>query len=136
MMETKNKIGALLVLGGIALLGVYYFKKNKPNVAESQAKGLQALSNYYSTGVGAREETFIPRGTGYVNPNLGNISLAQIDFTNLTPKQEEDIKKAVGNIVDPATMITEQIANNLANKDFGNEFMGLKFDNIKLPYGY
>ena len=46
----KNKIGALLVLGGIALLGLYWFKKNKPNVGSSQEKGLQNLSNFYKTG--------------------------------------------------------------------------------------
>jgi len=135
-MKTKNKIGILFVLGGIALLGVYYFKKNKPTIASSQKKGLEALSNYYETGVGAREETFIPKGTGYVNPNLGNISLAQIDFTNLTPKQEEDIKKAVGNIVDPTTSIADQIAKNLANKDFSNISTNWEiydFSNVKLP---
>lgn len=64
-MQTKNKIGALVVLGGIALLGVYSFKKNKPNVASSQSKGLEALSNFYKTG-GGNEETFIKGQTAIV----------------------------------------------------------------------
>ena len=134
-METKNKIGILLVLGGIALLGVYYFKKNKPTVASTQLKKLQELSNYYGSGAGANEETYL-KGTGYTIPKVEGISLAQLDYTNLTPKQIEDIKKSVGNIVDPTKMITDQIAKNLENKDFGNDFAGLKFDNIKLPYGF
>jgi len=134
-MDTKNKIGVLFVLGGIALLGFYYFKKNKPNIAESQAKGLQALSNYYSTGVGAREETFI-KGTGYVAPKVEGISFANLDYVNLTPKQEEDIKKAVGTISDPTQNILDQIGKNLENKDFANQYMNwgtLNFDNLKLP---
>ena len=44
-MKTKNKIGALVVLGGIALLGAYWFKKNKPTIATSQAKALQKQLN-------------------------------------------------------------------------------------------
>ena len=49
-MKTKNKIGALVVLGGIAVLGYVYFKKNKPTVASTQLKKLEELSNSYKTG--------------------------------------------------------------------------------------
>jgi hypothetical protein len=46
-METKNKIGVLIILGGISLMGYYWMKKNKPTVAKSQAKGLQELDNFF-----------------------------------------------------------------------------------------
>lgn len=39
-METK-KIGALVILGGIAILGYVYFKKNKPTTSESQIKEIE-----------------------------------------------------------------------------------------------
>ena len=44
-MKTKNKIGGLLVLGGIAFIGLYWFKKNKPSIASNQLKGLDNLLN-------------------------------------------------------------------------------------------
>lgn len=118
-METKNKIGALVVLGGIALIGVYWFKKNKPTIASSQAKGLQALSNYYQTGSGGYEETYI-KGQGYTPPKSEGISLANVDYKNMTPKQIEDLKKAIGTIPDPSNMISNQIALNMQNVDFSS----------------
>ena len=61
-MKTKNKIGVLIVLGGVGLMGYYWMKKNKPTTSQSQAKGLQALSNFYKTG---GDESFI---AGYRPP--------------------------------------------------------------------
>lgn len=118
-MEAKNKIGALVVLGGIALIGIYWFKKNKPTIASSQAKGLQALSNYYQTGSGGFEETLI-KGQGYTPPKSEGISLANVDYKNMTPKQIEDLKKAIGTIPDPSNMISNQIALNMQNADFSS----------------
>lgn len=126
-METKNKIGALLVLGGIALLGVYWFKKNKPTVASSQAKGLQALSNFYQTG-GGSEETFI-KGQTAIDPLrrgevvIGGVRqsmLANVDYTKMTPKQIEELKKAIGTIPDPSTISSNQISQNLQGADFSS----------------
>jgi predicted ATP-grasp superfamily ATP-dependent carboligase len=126
-MENKNKIGALVLLGGIALLGYVYFKKNKPTVASSQAKGLQALSNYYQTGSGGFEETLI-KGSGYTPPKAGEITiggveqslLTNLDYRKLTPKEVEDLKQSIGTIPDPASAITNQIAQNMQNADFSN----------------
>jgi hypothetical protein len=127
-METKNKIGALIVLGGIALIGVYWFKKNKPVIASSQAKGLQALSNYYQTGSGGFEETFIKGQTAYTPPQAGEITiggvkqslLANVDYTKMTPKQIEDLRQAIGTIPDPSNMVSNQIAQNMQNVDFSS----------------
>jgi hypothetical protein len=127
-MKTKNKIGALVVLGGIALIGLYWFKKNKPTIASSQAKGLQALSNYYQSGSGGFEETYIKGQGAYTPPKAGEITLGgvsqslltNLDYTKLTPKQIEDLKKSIGTIPDPSTMSANQIAQNLQNADFSS----------------
>lgn len=126
-MENKNKIGALVILGGIALIGYVYFKKNKPKVASSQARGLQALSNYYQTGSGGFEETLIG-GTGYTPPKSGQLTiggveqsvLTNLDYRKLTPKEVEDLKNSMGVIPDPASMVSNQIAQNMQNADFSN----------------
>lgn len=104
-MKTKNKIGALVVLGGIALLGAYWFKKNKPTVAISQAKALQKASDFYKND-GGKEETFLKGQTAYVPLKTDELSLGGVispyyvglDYRNLTPKQIEDIKKATAGI--------------------------------------
>jgi hypothetical protein len=72
-MISKNKIGGLIILGGIALIGLYWFKKNKPTLASSQAKELEALNNFYKTG--GTDEPLI-KGVE-VTPS-SNISLANI----------------------------------------------------------
>jgi len=127
-MQTKNKIGALVVLGGIALIGLYWFKKNKPTIASSQAKGLQALSNYYQTGSGGYEETFIKGQGEYTPPQAGEVTiggvkqslLANVDYTKMTPKQIEDLKKAIGTIPDTSNIISNQISLNMQNTDFSD----------------
>lgn len=114
-MGTKNKIGPIIILGGVALIGFYWFKKNKPTIASSQAKGLQALSNFYQTG--GTDETFIK---GYTPTNAQEISLAQVDYSNLTPKEKEDLRKAIGTIPDPSAIVSNQISQNLQGADFSN----------------
>jgi len=126
-METKNKIGALFILGGFAFIGVYWFKKNKPTIASSQAKGLQALSNFYQTG-GGNEETDI-KGNTVIDPLrrgeivLGGVRqsmLANVDYTKMTPQQIEDLKKSIGTIPDPSLLVSNQISQNLQGADFSN----------------
>jgi hypothetical protein len=114
-MGTKEKIGALIILGGVALIGVYWFKKNKPTIASSQAKGLEALSNFYKTG--GTDEALIK---GYTPPDTQQISLAQVDYSNLTPKEKEDLKKAIGTIPDPSSLVSNQISQNMQNADFSS----------------
>ena len=114
-MGTKDKIGALIILGGVALIGVYWFKKNKPTLASKQAKGLEALSNFYKTG--GTDETLIK---GYTPPEIQQISLAQVDYSKLTPKELEDLKKAIGTSPDPSASLSNQISQNMQNADFSN----------------
>ena len=119
-MKTKNKVGVLVILGGIALIGVYWFKKNKPTVGQSQAKGLQALSDFYKTG-GTDDELI----KGYTPPTIQGISLAQVDYSKMTPKEIEDLKKSIGTIADPSLLVSNQISQNLQGADFTNWNLGL-----------
>jgi hypothetical protein len=138
-MKTKNKVGVLVILGGIALMGVYWFKKNKPTIAQSQAKGLQALSDFYKTG-GGNEETFIKGDSAIDTPlkdgevvigGLRQSKLANIDYTKMTPQQIENLKKAIGTIPDPSLLVSNQISQNLQGADFTNWDLGLNIPTIK-----
>ena len=119
-MKTKNKVGVLINLGWIALIGIYWFKKNKPTVGQSQAKGLQALSDFYKTG-GTDDELI----KGYTPPTIQGISLAQVDYSKMTPKEIEDLKKSIGTIADPSALVSNQISQNLQGADFTNWNLGL-----------
>lgn len=127
-MENKNKIGALIILGGIALLGYVYFKKNKPTVASSQAKSLEELSNYYKTGAGAMEETLIKGQSGYTPAKAGELTiggvkqsiLTNLDYRKLTPEQIQQLGQAIRTIPDTSNIGTSQIAQNMQNADFSN----------------
>jgi hypothetical protein len=140
-MKNKNKIGLIVVLGGIALLGAYWFKKNKPTVATSQAKALQKASDFYKTG-GGKEETFIKGQTAFDPLNTNEISIGGVrspyyvglNFQNLTPKQIEDIKKVTAGIGEVQT--GSQIANiqnmDFSNINFGNvDWSKVDFSNLK-----
>ena len=141
-MENKNKIGALVILGGIALLGYVYFKKTKPTVAKSQSEGLKNLSNFYKTG-GTQEDTKID--VSYIAPTAGNFVLGgvsqsmvtNLDYTKLTPKETEDLKVAIdrvcpscatlGNIGMPT--LSQQTVYDLQNMQTG--LAGIDFSNLK-----
>ena len=101
-MKTKDKIGIIVVLGGIALLGAYWFKKNKPTVASSQANKLERESDLYKKGI-IKDDTFIKgvnlqntktdrygglfamseKDLAQVEKNIASIGMPQIDFSGL-----------------------------------------------------
>ena len=101
-MKTKDKIGALVVLGGIALLGAYWFKKNKPTVASSQANKLERESDLYKKGI-VKDDAVIKginlqntktdrygglfsmseKDLAQVEKNIASIGMPQIDFSGL-----------------------------------------------------
>jgi hypothetical protein len=142
-MKSKDKIGILVVLGGIALIGAYLFKINKPSVASSQSKALQKLSDFYKSG-GGKEETFIKGQTAYNPLHTDEISLGGVispyyvglDLRNLTPKQIQDIKTTTSGIGDVQTSISNQITQNMQSADFSNlSSLGLAnidWSNIKI----
>jgi len=128
-METKNKIGILVILGGIAVIGIYWFKKNKPTVASNQLKELENLSNFYKTG-GGKEETMILENK---NPIVSNNS-GQLGFG---VKGDEIFRNEMDklNQYSATNIVSNQIAENLKNADFSSlsnlGLAGLTFDTIK-----
>ena len=114
-MENKKKIGALIVLGGIALLGYSYFKKNKPTVASTQANKLERESDLYKKGI-IKDDTVI-KGV-----NLQNATTDR--YGGLFSMSEKDLAQVQKNIdinmakfgVNPAS----QISMNFQNMDFSN----------------
>lgn len=90
-MKNKNKIGALVMLGGIALLGYYYFKRAKPVVATIQSQDLKKQSDYYGSGTGAQEDTKIDfkyevapvtNAFGF-NPFMGDLDFSKVSASDL-----------------------------------------------------
>ena len=88
-MENKKKIGALVVIGGIALLGAYWFKKNKSTVATSQANTLERESDLYKKGV-LKDDTVIK------SFNLQNTKSDR--YGNLFQLSEKDLAQVEKNI--------------------------------------
>lgn len=141
-MENKNKIGALVVLGGIALLGYVYFKKNKPTIASTQLKGLEELSNYYKSG-GAQEDTAIKGGASYtpttesdvIDKGVGGILNS---FQNLTPSESQKLKESIENVCPSCSTLgnigmptlSQQTVSELQNMQTG--LAGFNFSNIKI----
>lgn len=134
-MKAKNKIGVLVLLGGVALIGAYWFKKNKSTIGSNQLIGLKNLLNFYKTS-GGNEETFI----------RGNTAIKRTDEFNpdiITNQVKKDINKqtnlaincsmpflAMQNNIDcteycktnpdNCPSYTNPIAQNLQNADFSN----------------
>lgn len=143
-MQNKNKIGALFILGGVVLLGYFYFKKNKPNIASVQSKGLKDLSNFYKSG-GAMEDTAIKDLTNFIPPTQGNVVvgglpqsvLTNLDYTKLTSKQSEDLKVAIDKVCPSCSTLdnigmptlSSQNMYDLQNMKTGLE--GINFSNLK-----
>jgi len=93
-MISKNKIGGLIILGGIALIGLYWFKKNKPTLSSSQAKELEALNNFYKTG--GTDDALI-KGID-ITPS-SNISLANV----------KDMKSDLGLVCDGDGLVAKNL---------------------------
>jgi hypothetical protein len=154
-MKTKNKVGVLVILGGLALIGIYWFKKNKPTIGQSQAKGLEALSNFYKTG--GTDDEYIK---GYKAPTTSQSSigsfisvkeskaigdsincggdgmlgrLAGIDCTEYCKKYPNDCKYTPNT---SGGIFSSQMTQNLQSADFSSlsnlGLAGLDFSNIKL----
>jgi hypothetical protein len=117
----KKGIGALFILGGVALIGLYWFKKNKPTVASSQAKELEALSNSYKAGTSDQpqekgQNTDICKyGELRINGLCQNM-LTNLNYNNLSVKEKEDLKKSLQGVGDFNFSIPPNI--DLSNLDF------------------
>lgn len=112
-MSTKDKIGVLVLIGGIGLIGAYWFNKKKKAVSSTQAKQLNALSNVYTSGIGV-DKSFVPSNVKPSNIKVG-------DFTSMTPQEIRDFNNqnfGIPNFID--TTIANNLSQSLKNMDFGN----------------
>jgi len=90
-MKNKNKIGVLVMLGGVALLGYYYFKREKPIVATIQSQDLKKQSDYYGSGTGSQQDTKInfkyevaPRTNAFgFNPFMQDLDFSKVSASDL-----------------------------------------------------
>ena len=153
-MKTKNKIVVLIILGGVGLMGYYWMKKNKPTTSQSQAKGLQALSNFYKTGgdesfiAGYRPPLASSSGISFVSASdtkdigdgvscggdgmLGR--LAGIDCTEYCKKYPNNCNYTP--TANTGGIFGNQISQNMQSADFSNlsnlGLAGLDFSNVKI----
>jgi len=123
-MKLKNKIAVLVILGGVSLIGIYWFKKNKLNISLSQSKELEKLSDYYKSGVGGKKETEIYTSeqttiNGFGVDEVGSFFdkqggvHGQIDFSKIKPKELEDMKKDLNDITNPSSEIMKATLKDL-----------------------
>jgi hypothetical protein len=99
-MENKNKIGALVILGGIALLGYVYFKRTKPVVSTIQSQDLKKLSDSYSSGAKAQDDTKIDfkyEVAPVTNAFGFNPFMANLDFKNFPSEYKFKFTKEMYN---------------------------------------
>lgn len=141
-MKNKNKIGALVMLGGIALLGYYYFKKNKPTIANKQLGGLQNLSNYYKSG-GAMVDTTLGSIKPYtittekdvIDKSVGGVLY---NLNNSTESEKQQLKQSIEKVCPSCSALenlgmptlSQQSVSELQNMQTG--LAGLTFSNIKI----
>jgi hypothetical protein len=54
-----------------------------------------------------------------------------VDYSKMTPKEIEDLKKSIGTIADPSLLVSNQISQNLQGADFTNWNLGLNIPTKK-----
>jgi hypothetical protein len=92
----KKGLGGLIILVGIAFIGFVWFRRNKPVIADKQLQDLKNQSNNLATSADSidkpfdySEQSILNQG---VNPYVWSLD---IDYTNLTPKEREDLDMSV-----------------------------------------
>jgi hypothetical protein len=137
----KESLGLLVILGGVAIIGFIWFKRNKPQIAQSQLAKLNAQYNNLATSADTIDKPFeysddVINNSG-INPNSSGGM-----FSNLTPAQVKDLGNAVNQAcpscanLDFSANITNQIAQNMqnANLDFSHlgDLSKIDLTNIKI----
>ena len=123
----SNKLGVLIALGGIASVGYYFLEKSKPKTTESQERYLKALSDYYSTGAGAVENTALKNIDLSKNmPSTGNRKL-----DDSYKKVKTDFPLRSNNCVGVDTLIKD-LRDKIADEQKKEKFDGNYVNAMKL----
>jgi hypothetical protein len=140
----KQNIGMLVILGGVAIIGFFWFKRNKPQLAKSQLADLTAQSNSLSAGADTIDKPFVysQNATSGVNPYTSSTLSSGGMYSNLTPAEVTALTVAVQQAcpscsnLDIGTSISNQISQGLQNVDFSQlsslGLANLDFSNIKI----
>jgi hypothetical protein len=139
----KGNLGILIILGGVALMGYVWFKKNKPSISDKQLADLTAQSNALNTG---RVET-IDKPFQYTQEQINNAgsnpysqNTFSPDYSTLSPENIKQLEASINQICPNCagldTLGTNQIALNMQNADLsqlGNfNFGSVNWSNIKI----
>jgi len=127
----KENIGALVILGGVAILGYFWFKKNKPKLSKEQLAELTAQSNSLKAGAETIDKPFEYSQDAINNAGSNPYTSSTVNMGTLTQKEIEDIRASIGTIYDPSTSISNQISQNMQSADFSN-LGNIGFTNIKI----
>lgn len=127
----KENIGALVILGGVAILGYFWFKKNKPSLSKEQLAELTAESNSLKAGADKIDKPFEYSQDAINNAGSNPYTASTVNMSTLTQKEVEDIRASIGTIYDPSTSISNQISLNMQNADF-SKLGSIDFTNIKI----
>lgn len=136
----KENIGSVVILAGIAIIGFFWFRRNKPTTSNKQLADLTTQSNSLNTGSSDIIDKPFEYSQEAIN-SAGSNPYTNSTFTmgSLTPQQSQDIKNSIGIISDPSAIYSGQVVldnsslNQLSNYDFSTvNWSNLDFSNIKI----
>ena len=139
----KESIGLLVILGGVAIIGFIWFKRNKPTTSDKQFADLQAQSNALNTGSVesiAKPFEYSQQVINSAGSNPYSSSTVGDMYSNLTPAEIKSLGEAVNQACPSCASLgnigTSQITQNMQNADFsqlGNlGLANIDWSNIKI----
>jgi len=129
----KESIGMLVILGGVAIIGFFWFKRNKPQLSTSQLADLNAQSADLSTGAYGIDKPFVYSQDAINSAGSNPYSTSTVKIDTLTPDDIKAIKTITSSIPDIQGNILSQIAQNLQNSSESiNALANLHLENIDL----
>jgi hypothetical protein len=123
----KENIGTVIILLGIGLIGLIWFKRNKPTTGDKQLSDLKAKSNNLATTADSIDKPFEYSQETLQNQGANPYTSSTLAMGTLTPQQIKDIKDSIGTILDPSAIYSGQI--NLQNSNL-NQFSNYDFSNV------
>jgi len=129
----KESIGMLVILGGVAIIGFFWFKRNKPQLAKSQLADLTTQSNSLTAGAQTIDKPFEYSQEAINSAGSNPYTTSTVTINNFTPEDIKAIQTVTSTIPDVQANILSQIAQNLQNSSESiNALANLHLENIDL----
>ena len=96
----EKKIGVIVILGGLAVIGAVWFKKHKPNNANLQSKELtNQLNSIVGGGAADIDKPFNFQNATPISPIASNGVVDPIlaSYSTLTPEETQKLKDSIAN---------------------------------------